>query len=227
MEKKIFPSELAYVLGLAILAFGTALMEAADFGVSMVVAPAYLLHLKVSEFWPFFSFGMAEYTLQAFLLVLMVLVVRRFKGYYLFSFVTAVIYGLMLDGAMYLAAFLTIEALPVRLIAYVAGMLLGGCSIALLFNTYIAPEVYELFVKEFAEKYGMRISRVKTVYDCISCAAAVLMSFAFFGLFRFEGIKLGTIVCALTNGWLIGRFSKLYERLWQFKDCLGLRKYFE
>ena len=44
--KQNCPTELAYVLGLVILAFGTALMERANFGMSMVVAPAYLLHLK-------------------------------------------------------------------------------------------------------------------------------------------------------------------------------------
>ncbi|MBQ9166537.1 MAG: hypothetical protein IJX71_06415, partial [Oscillospiraceae bacterium] len=97
-EKRVFYTELAYVMGLLALAFGTALMERADFGVSMVVAPAYLVHLKLSETLPFFTFGMAEYTFQALLLVVMVVVLRRFRVSYLFSFVTAVLYGLTLDG---------------------------------------------------------------------------------------------------------------------------------
>ena len=58
--KRILYCELAYFLGIIVLAFGTALMEKADFGISMVVAPAYLIHLKVSEYVPFFSFGMSE-----------------------------------------------------------------------------------------------------------------------------------------------------------------------
>ena len=41
MQKKtLIYSEAAYLIGLVVLAFGVALMEAADFGVSMVVAPA-------------------------------------------------------------------------------------------------------------------------------------------------------------------------------------------
>ena len=55
----VFSTELAYILGILTLALGTALMERADFGVSMVVAPAYLLHLKVSQFYLFFTFGTA------------------------------------------------------------------------------------------------------------------------------------------------------------------------
>ena len=54
--KKTLHSETAYLLGILALTFGTALMEKADFGVSMVVAPAYLVYLKVSEFLPSFTF---------------------------------------------------------------------------------------------------------------------------------------------------------------------------
>ena len=88
MKKRIFYTEAAYIVGLALLALSAAMMAASDFGVSMVVAPAYILHLEVSQYLPFFSFGMAEYTLQAVLLLLMILILRRFRVSYLFSFVT-------------------------------------------------------------------------------------------------------------------------------------------
>lgn len=53
-EKRIFYRELAYVVGIFVLALGTVFMEKADFGMSMVVAPAYLIHRKVLQFLPFF-----------------------------------------------------------------------------------------------------------------------------------------------------------------------------
>lgn len=80
--KKIFYSEMAYILGIFILALGTAMMEQADFGLSMVVAPAYLLHLKISQFIPAVSFGMAEYSLQAVLIIIMSISLRKFKPIY-------------------------------------------------------------------------------------------------------------------------------------------------
>ena len=92
MKKRVFYTELAYIIGLIALALNAALMERSDFGVSMIVAPAYILHLKVSQYLPFFSFGMAEYSLQAVLLILMVIVLKKFKLHYLFSFVTEVLY---------------------------------------------------------------------------------------------------------------------------------------
>lgn len=227
MKKRVFYSELAYLFGLMILAAGTALMEKANFGMSMVVAPAYLLHLKISQVLPFFSFGMAEYLFQGALLLAMAAILRRFRLSYLFSFVTAVIYGLLLDGAMVLAALLPGAGWIARIADYGIGLL--GCSlgVSLLFHTYLSPEVYELWVKEMSARGGFDIHKYKTAYDCASCLLGVILSFCFFGFGRFEGVKLGTILCALVNGATIGFFSHLLEERFVFRDALPLRSFFE
>ena len=226
MKKTMLYTELAYVLGMVGLSLSVALMTRADFGVSMVVAPAYLLYLKLNPVLPFFTFGMAEYTLQAALLLCTILTVKKFRPYFLFSFVTAVLYGFLLDGWMLLVQRFPAESIALRCLWYVLGLGLGAVSIACFFKTYIAPEVYELLVKEIAQKLQRPTHRVKTVYDCVSCAVAVILSFCFFGLWRFEGVKWGTVVCALINGWLIGRFTALYEKRFDFHDALPWRKYF-
>lgn len=214
--KKKFYMEASYLLGLAILALGTALMEKADMGMSMVVAPAFLLHLKLSHIFPWFTFGVAEYTFQAVLLIGMILALRQFHAGYFLSFATALLYGLILDAMITLAAPLPVS-LAARICWFILGMLLCSLGVALLFHTYIAPEVYELFVKEWAGKFNQDIGRVKTVYDCISCGVSVLLSFAFFGFGHFEGVKYGTIICALINGWIIGRISTWLDRHYEFK----------
>lgn len=227
MKKKTFFTEAAYVLGIVILAIGTALMERADFGMSMVVAPAYLLHLKVSQKLAFFSFGMAEYMLQAVLILALAAIQKRAKKAYLFSFCTAVIYGFTLDAAIALVALMPGAGMAMRMICYAAGMVLCSVGVACLFETYISPEAYELFVKELSEKTGIEISKFKTMYDCTSCAVGVAMSFLFFGFGHFEGVKAGTIVCALVNGWMIGRISAMMKARFEFKDGLKMRKVFE
>ena len=226
-SKRIFYTELAYLFGLLLLGLGTACMERADFGVSMVVAPAYILHLKISEFLPVFSFGMAEYTLQAVILILTAIVIRKVKLSFLFSLGTAVLYGLLLDGAMTLIAFIPAGDAWTSYLYYAIGMPLCSLGVSLLFHTYISPEAYEFFVKEVSAKYKLNINKLKTVYDCSSCVIGILLSFAFFGLWQFEGIKLGTVICALLNGFLIGRFTKLLEHIWTFEDRLSLRPCFE
>lgn len=225
-KKLTFYTELAYPVGLALLAFGTAFMTKSDFGISTVIAPAYVLHLKFQPALGFLTFGTAAYLVEALIIVITSLVTRRFKLYYLFSFATAVIYGYALDGAIWCTAPLSAESFGARALLYVVGLLLCASGIAFMFQTYFSPEAYELFVKEFSAKFGKDLHRVKLVYDCVSCAAAIAMSFTFFGLLRFEGVKLGTVICALVNGPIIGVFSKIYDRLFEFKDGLKLKKYF-
>lgn len=226
MKKRIFPTELAYACGIVFLALGVVFMEKADFGMSMVVVPAYLIYRALSPIWPVVTFGMAEYCFQALLLIAMCIVLRKFRLSWLFSFVTAVTYGLVLDGCMLLLAALPAEGWGLRLAWYVIGMLLCSMGVSMMFHTYIAPEVYELFVKEVSGRFGKNIHRFKTAYDCTSCLLGVILSFAFFGMWHFEGVIPGTIVCALLNGWLIGRCSWIYEKIFDFQDRLSLRKIF-
>ena len=225
-QKPVLYSELAYVFGLVLLAFGAAFMEKADFGMSMVVAPAYLLHLKISQLLPFYTFGMSEYVLQAVLLIVLCIVLRRFRLGYLFSFVTAVLYGFTLDGCIFLVGVIPFSGLYWQCAYYIVGVVLCSVGVSMLFHTYISPEAYELFVKELSAKLGTDINRTKTVYDCVSCLAGVVMSFAFFGFGHFEGVKLGTIFCALINGATIGVCSRFFESRFVFEDKLKLRKYF-
>ena len=222
--RRIFYTEAAYALGLVALALGTALMERADFGLSTVVAPAYLIHLKVSEKLSWFSFGMAEYCLQALLLLVLAAVLRGFRRKYLFSFFTAFLYGTVLDGMLKAVSLVPGDGLPQRAAFYCLGLVICAAGVSLLFHTYLPPEAYELFVKELSARFGWDIHRTKTVYDCCSCAVAVAMSFLFLGFGRFEGVKLGTVLCALVNGWTIGRCSRWLERRFSFVDGLGLRR---
>lgn len=227
MKKRVFYTEISYILGLVIMAFAAAFTEKANFGMSMVVAPAYILHLKVSEFLPWFTFGVSEYVFQGLLIIITVLIMRKFKISYLFSFVTAVIYGTLLDGAMALISILPENTFAIRILWYILGTVLCSFAVSLFFHTYISPEAYELIVKEVAQKFNFNINKVKTSYDCISVVLGIIMSFTFFGFGVFKGVGVGTILCALINGFLIGRFSKLLEKHFDFKNKFNLQKYFE
>lgn len=225
-KKKIIYSELAYLLGNVLIAVGVAFMEKSNFGVSMVVAPAYLIYRWISPIWPVMTFGMAEYCLQGVLLLLMMLILRKFRLSWLFSFLTAVFYGFILDGVMLLVAFIP-DPLWVRIVLYVLGMIICAAGVSFMFHTYISPEVYELFVKEVSAGFGKDIHRFKTCYDIASLIVGIIMSFLIFGLWKFEGVKWGTIVCALINGFIISLFSKFYEKNFEFVDRWKFRDFFE
>ena len=69
--------------------------------------------------------------------------------------------------------------------------------------------------------------RVKLIYDIASCLLAVILSFSFFGLWEFEGVKWGTFICALVTGPLITLFGKIFDSKFEYKDGLKFRKFFE
>lgn len=227
MKKPVFYTELAYLFGLFILAWGTALTAWGGYGISMVVAPAYVLHMALSPHLPWFTFGVAEYVLQAFVLGIMMLVLRKFNFSYLLSFAAALIYGVMLDAGMALFGNI-LPAEPVEwqtMLAYFGGDMAVCAGIALVLRSYLPPEVYELFIKEVAPKAGLKLHIFKIVYDCTSLVLAIILSFALCG--GLQHIGIGTVCCAFINGMLIKLFSNLYDHTFTFKDLFPLRKKFE
>ncbi len=224
--KKTIHSEAAYLIGLVLLATGVCFMEKSDFGVSMVVAPAYVLYRHFSLSFSWFTFGMAEYLTQGIFLLIMIAALRHVQLSYLLSFATAVLYGFILDGVMLIFGSIPAGGIIGRLISFTVGMILCGAGVSMMFHTYLSPEVYELVVKEISRFFRLDIHRVKTCYDVCSTLIAVILSFVFFGFGKFIGVKLGTFFCALINGWLIGRISKFIDKHFEFKDLLPWRGFF-
>lgn len=59
----------------------------------------------------------------------------------------------------------------------------------------------------------------------IMAFAAAFTEKANFGMF--EGVKLGTIICAVINGFLIGSFSKFLKKHFDFQNRFRIQKYFQ
>ncbi len=213
MKKIKFSAEICYLCAIIVLAFSVAMLTAADFGISMIVAPAYLLSLKTG----FLTFGQAEYVIQAGVFIVLCLVLRKFKFVYAISFVTCLIYGAVLDLWRLIPFFnpsVTAPGsmnMPLRIFMFVAGVLLTAFSITLFFKTYLYPQVYDFFVEAVAVKYGIKISIFKTIFDLTCLAVSLIMTFCFFG--KLEGVNFGTVIMAVINGTIIGLFSKLIDKI--------------
>ena len=220
MKKVKIPSELVYVMAIVLLSLAVAMLTAADFGISMIVAPAYLLSLKLN----FLTFGQAEYVIQAGVFIILCIVLRKFKFIYLFSFVTCLIYGAVLDLWRLIPFFNPSVTAPgsmalwARIIMFVAGVLLTSFSVALFFKTYIYPQVYDFFVKAVSLRYGIKLSLFKTAVDLTCLTASVIMTFCFFGELR--GLNWGTLVMAVFNGTIIGFFSDLLDKAFDVQPLL-------
>ena len=219
MEKKIHRcGELAWVLAIILCSLGVSLSAKSGFGVSMVVAPAYVIHLKLSQFSSFFTFGVVEYFLQGIIVILTAVVVRKFKLKYFLSFFTAVIYGYALD-LWTLVVGTEASFFWERCLCCVLGAVITAFSIALFLNTYLPQEAYELVIKEICDKFKFNMTKVKWIYDMTSLAVAIILMLALFKTFSFEMIGAGTLILTVINTPLITFFRKLLGRRFVFDSA--------
>ena len=192
---KIIRGELMLALAVVINSMGVVLLLHSGSGISAISSVPFSLN----RIMPFLSLGTWTYIFQAFLIIVLALVMHGFRRKNLFSLITAFIYGNTLDIMMKALSIAPGDGMLMRTAYYLLGLVICAIGVSLLFNTYIPPEAYELFVKELSSRFGWDISRTKTIYDCCSCMIAVAMSFLFIGFGRFEGVKAGTVFCALVN----------------------------
>ncbi len=225
MKKPIVHSEPLYIFATVLLAFAVATVTAADFGVSMVVAPAYVLSLYVD----FLSFGQAEYVVQGVLFIAFCLLMRKFRVSYLFAFASCLLYGLVLDLWRLIPIFVTpAETLGIwwRIAFFVVGELLTALSVAMFFKSYLPPQVNDYFVMGVSERYNIKRSFFKFCFDVGCLIVALVTSLCFFGGIR--GVGVGTVIITAVNGFLIGAFSKALDALFEVKPLFPkLKEYFE
>lgn len=205
-------AEILYFISIALLSFSVAMIACTDFGVSMIVAPAYILSQKIG-----LTFGQCEYIVQGLLFVVFCIVMKKVKPVYFSAFLTGLLYGAVLDfWRMCVPHFnpaLTAPGslpMPLRVVYFVLGMTLTSFAVALIFRVYLYPQVYDFFVKGISQRYHLNRTRCKQCFDfsclLVSCAMTLL-------LFRkFVGIGFGTLVMTVCNGFLIGLFGKWMDR---------------
>ena len=213
MKKIKIYSEVVYLIAQFGLTFAVAVLAAADFGVSMVVAPAYILNLKFS----FFSFGTWGYVVQGVLFIAFCIAIKKIKPIYFMSFVTCVIYGYILDMWRAVIPILNPDITPpgefdmwLRIVMFIVGEFLTSFMVMLFFKSYIYPQVCDFVVKGIVEKYNLNQVKFKRIYDISTLLVAIILALALFG--GFVGIGWGTVVIALVTSPLIGVFGKWYDK---------------
>ena len=212
MKKIKIYSEVVYLIAQFGLTLAVAILAAANFGMSMMVAPAYIISEKIG----IFSLGEWAYIVQGFLFIAFCIAMKKVKLIYFVSFITCVIYGYILDMWRVVIPLLNPEVTAPgsmnmwqRIVLFAVGELLTSFTVMLFFKSYIYPQVCDFFIKGLVEKYKFNQVKFKFIYDMSYLAISVILSLVLFR--RFVGIYWGTIVIALVTSPLIGVFSKWYD----------------
>ena len=220
MKKPQKWGELYWLLGMIFVALGVALCSKADLGVSMIAAPPFILQEAIAPYWKGCTVGTMEYLFQGFLLLVLCAAVQRAKIKYLFSFVVAFLYGMVLDFWLFVLGSQPFDAIWMRWLFLVIGDIVTAFGVACFFRTYLPLQVYELFVAEVADRYRFPVAKTKLFYDVGSLIVSVLMAFCInLDANEFDWSKIyatsyhfigaGTVITSLINAPIIHLFTKL------------------
>ena len=208
-------NEAAWVIGIIVCALGVAMCTKANFGLSMIAAPPYIFHVWLRDVFPWFTQGTSEYVWQAFLMIMMCVIIRSFRARFLLSFGTAMLSGFVLDGWLWLfggnGAY---EELWLRIVMFVLGEFVTALAVAFIFRTTLPVQVCELAVCEISAKFKLDKNKVKLGYDILMLVISAVLSFTLTG--GFGGFGIGTILITLVNAPLITFFGKILDKIFVF-----------
>ena len=212
--------ELNWLLGALLVSLGVAICNRADLGVSMIAAPAFIIHDALLQVTDVLSIGVIEYLVQGFIVLLTCLIVKRFNWRYLLSFLTAVIYGYFIDMWMLIIGTDPFEELWMRWVMLIVGDVVTAVGVAFFFRTYLPVEAYELCVHEIARVRKFNFHKVKWIFDFSCLAVSIILAFSLFGdvttfdwntiyTHSFHHIGLGTIVTTIISAPIIHLAGKV------------------
>ena len=222
MKKLSKTNELLWLLGIIFVAFGVAICSKANLGVSMIAAPAFIIYEAIAPLWSGFSVGMTEYLIQGVILIVLCIIIRKFRWTFLLAFLVALIYGYTLDFFIWVLKDVSFDAVWLRWLMLLVGDVIVAFGVACFFKTYMPLQVYELFVSEISKKFSMNIPKVKMFFDYSLLAISLILAFTLFGDVKtfdwstigyssFHNIGLGTIVTTMINSPIIALMSKLLD----------------
>lgn len=217
-------SELMWVFGMIFVALGVAICSKANLGVSMIAAPAFILSEALSKLWNGFTVGVVEYIFQGLLLIILCLIIKKFKWKYLLAFLVAVVYGYTLDLFLFIFRNVCFEQVFLRYVMLIVGDVYVAFGVACFFRTYLPLQVYELFVAETSTSFNINISKIKSTFDCVLLVMSLVFAFTLFGDVKafdwstiwyssFHSVGLGTIITTIINSPIITLMGKLVDKL--------------
>ena len=223
MKKIKNMNEAAWVLGIILCALGVALLTKASFGLSMISAPPYIFHIRLSQISSFFTQGTCEYLWEFFLLILLCTLIRKFRLSFILSFLCAILFGLMLDlWLMLLGGGGVYETLLGRILAFISGEIITSLSIAFFFRTDMPLLIYELIIREISKKWNINPCIVKYANDFLMLVFSFLLAIFLNGDLR--GIGIGTVIVTIINAPLITYLGALLDRIFKFNSLFRKEK---
>ena len=193
-----------YAAGLLFMAFGVAFSVNSGLGVSPVNSLPYVVSLVLGV-----DMGSCVIGVFSFYVLVQILIYRRdFKWINLTQIVFSTLFGYFVDFAKAVVGDFALPTYPGQLIMLAVSMVFVALGVCLYMDAGLVNMPMEGMTNAIAERIVKKpFHDVKVAVDCLAVAAAILLSFV--GLGGLEGIREGTLLCAL----LVGKMMKPMQKV--------------
>jgi uncharacterized protein len=207
MERKIkIPGEVSFVIGLLLVSFAIPLMVIAGFGISTISSLPFVF----SQIFDQISFGIWNPIFQLGLLILLLVMTRKFKSGYVISIVLSVVFGMILDVFTHLLSGLPTE-LWQRILYFIVSYVTMCVAISLMVGSKIPLMIIDTFINDMTIFFHVTYRRIKTLFDIICVTLSVILSMVFLG--HLAGIGIGTVLLAFITGMGVHVVNTIQSRM--------------
>ena len=205
----IISGELALILVVIMNSFGIVLMLYSGFGISVISSVPYAF----SEIIKNISLGTFTYIFQTLLVLVLMILRKKFVGEYLFSFVVGFCFGQFVDihAAWIIYLPLTIVS---RIVYFIISYFILAFGIALSNRCGLPIIPTDLFPRELSNIIKVPYAKVKIIFDVTCLLITALLTFIFLG--NIKGLGIGTVISAFTMGKAVAIVGKALDKRLEF-----------
>lgn len=209
MKKIKMPGELALFTAVILNSLGIALMTKSNFGISSISSVPYVF----SKAFSILSFGTWNYIFQTILIISLMILRKKFKFGYIFSFVMGLTFGKMIDVDELWVCFLP-DSLTWHIIYFIISFFIIAFGICLSNNSMLPIIPTDTFPRDLSSIIKKPYKYIKTTFDICCLTTTIIISL--FILHKAVGVGVGTVICALTTGKIVSLIQSFLDKHVEF-----------
>lgn len=198
---------LLFLVGLFINSLGVSLVTKASLGTSPISSIPYVLSLN-------FPFTLGNFTIvfSLILIALQIIILRKnFKIENVLQIPVSVMFGYFIDLTMYLLFWGDPQNYFLKIIALLLGCFVLGFGVYIEVVADVVMLPGESFVRAIVQTWNTNFGITKIIFDSSMVIIAGVLSFVILG--RLNGLREGTVVAALSVGFIARLFGEKLEAI--------------
>ncbi len=234
MKKIKVRKEILYILSITLISFAIPMSVVANLGTGVYTVPnlalAYLIEQAIPQTmvtarYIFGSYPFAALINELIILIVFCIVVRKFRPFFLLSFLTTFFCNLIMYGVQWIPCFRQGVTYPTYLnwILLFVSIILISISVTCAMKTYIYSSTITFTQKGVIKHFNIKnTSLIFVGYDFFFMVLSIFILYGVYHTWEFWNYHLsyGTVLNVFICGPLIQLFCKLFDKFFETKTLL-------